>query len=124
MSLPNTISLGGELGDLPCSLPMSFSIRLDLVSSWVPDIPRPHLARLCAAAIGVSTSLDCRYNISQGDPVQYGGKVLDLLLSKGVSATKVYEYGPKLLTALAESLPQETEVEETAAFIEPPPEDS
>lgn len=59
-----------------------------------------------------------------GDPIAYGGKVLDLLLSKGVTPTKVYHYGPQILTALADSLPQETEVEEVAAFTGPPPEDS
>ncbi len=120
----DSLSLGGELGEVPCSLPMSFSTRLDLVSSWVPDMPRPHLARLCAAAIGASTALGCRYNPAMGDPIAYGGKVLDLLLSKGVTPTKVYQYGPQILTALADSLPQETEVEEVAAFTGPPPEDS
>ena len=116
------LELGGEVGAVASTLPLSFATRIDLVSCWVPSLSRPHLARLCGAAVGVSCLVEGMppYRIADGDPITYGGKVFDLLLSKGVAPGAIYKEGPNLLAKLAASLPQEEEVKEATDFTVAP----
>ena len=54
----------------------------------------------------------------EGNPVAYGAKALDWLMRKGVTPTRIYEVGPRVLHALTLTLPKEIEVEKIEDFTE------
>ena len=118
----DSVDLGGPIGSVPAGLPASFAVRNDIVSSWGGGTSRPHLARLCAAAVGVCCAIPGvpKYKVAQGDPIGYGATVLDFLFSRGVLPGAVYAAGPQLIEAIADSFPTEDGVRETADFIEAP----
>jgi hypothetical protein len=113
----------GEHELSPCSIAISF----ELVVSWTnatEDIAQ--LARICAAAIGVtSKSRFPRYRPSVHRPSEYGHICLERLLEAGITSTTILQEGTKILQWMSTQLPTESEVETEADFLpKPPPEDS
>lgn len=91
----------------------SLAVALDLVSMWADTPSRAHMGRLCAAALGVSCpSLKLpKYSFIDAEPLAYGGRCLERLLSRGVHAGDVYSAGVGLIVMFADALPKEEGVE-------------
>ena len=104
----------------------SFAAALDIISIWSTNPNRAQIGRLCAAAIGATCEAFQLppYKLSQADPISYGGRCLDILLRRGVSAPEIYENGTNLLIFISEQLPQQKEIEQVKKNIEPAPEAS
>lgn len=119
LSLPGTVDLGGQLGSVALVRPRSFVSCNDIVASWGAGLSRAHLARICAAAVGLCLEDAPDYRVEVGDPVAYGGLVFDWLAGRGVSPSRVYEVGPPLISALSDFFPKEVEVTETQDFTGP-----
>jgi hypothetical protein len=108
-----------KIGTFESVIPKSLAICLDFVSIWGSDPNRAQLGRLCAAAIAVSVDhAKClpAYPVNQGDPINFGYKIMDRLLSAGVNPGYIYEIGSDLLIQMMEKIPKEQEVEEKANF--------
>lgn len=108
-----------KLGEHEILIPKSMAICLDFVSVWGSEPNRAQLGHLCAGAIGVAVDHSrClpMYKPEQGDPVGYGFKILDRLLSAGVTPNQVYEMGSNVLVEMMKVLPSEEQVETTANF--------
>ena len=88
--------IGGSIGSVAVGLPRSFAVRNDIAAAWGGETPRPHLARLCAAAVGVCCAIEGipKYKINTGDPIGYGAAVFDFLLERGVTPATIYAIGP------------------------------
>lgn len=111
----------GKLGTHEGKIPTSIATCLDFVAIWGSDPNRAQLGRLCAAAIAVSVDhkrVLPAYNLSSGDPIAYGHKVLDRLLDAGVTPGKVYEMGSEALLEMMKVIPSEKEVEDRANFTQ------
>jgi hypothetical protein len=119
LSFPDDLALGGSLGVVRLERPRSFAAINDLVSSWGAGLSRAHLARVCAAAVGICYPDAPRYPVDSGDPVAYGGRVFDFLLAKGVTPARVYEVGPALILEVSRLMPTEAEVVEAEDFTGP-----
>ena len=112
-----------KLGVHNTQMPKSLATCLDFVSIWGSDPNRAQLGRLCAAAIAVCVDhAKClpAYPISDGDPIAFGHKVLDRLLSAGVLVSDVYEIGSDLLVEMVNQIPTEQAVEDKANFTQAP----
>jgi len=112
-----------KLGQHTTQMPDSMATCLDFVAMWGSDPNRAQLGRLCAAAIAVCVDhAKClpAYPIADGDPIAFGHKVLDRLLSAGVSVSDVYEIGSDLLVEMMQQIPTEKAVEEQANFTQAP----
>lgn len=106
-------------GECTASAPASLATCLDFVSIWGADPNRAQLGRLCAGAIvccSNTTSLPS-YPMTEGDPIAWGGKMLDRLLALGISISQIYEDGAQCLLLMAQALPSEDEVEAKADFL-------
>jgi hypothetical protein len=69
------------------------------------------VGRLAAAAIGVCAVKGLpKYDQDQARPIAYGGKIMDVLLDKGVSPALIVEKGMEILTKLAPMLIKEEDV--------------
>jgi len=115
-----------KLGKHESRLPSSIATCLDFVSIWFSEPNRAQLGRLCAAAIALSVDharILPAYPIASGDPIAYGHKILDRLLSNGVPPSAVYEMGSAVLIEMMQVIPTEESVEERANFTHPPEED-
>ena len=119
LTLPGSVDLGGQLGTVEMSRPRSFVACNDVVASWGAGLSRAHLARICAAAVGLCLEEAPAYRVEVGDPVAYGGLVFDWLAARGVAPTRVYEVGPTVIVALSEFFPKEVEVTAAADFSDP-----
>ena len=94
---------------------------LDFVAMWSTNPSRAHIGRLCAASIGlVCPALHMPgYSMVDAMPIAYGGKCLQRLLEKGITASEVYTVGADILVWLAGLLPQQPEIETTKKNTEP-----
>jgi hypothetical protein len=104
--------------------PSSLATCLDFISVWGSNPNRAQLGRLCAASIGVSLDhkkILPKYKIQSADPLSYGHKIMDRLLDSGVTASEIFDHGVQCLVAMAEKLPTESEVEDTANFTQDQP---
>lgn len=107
--------------------PKSLATCMDFVSVWSSDIPRSHFTRLCAGAISLAAPKGQgfpRYDIGQGDPIAFGHGSLDVLLSSGVTPSRIYTVGSQLLAFMAKVIPTEEEIEEETNFSNPNGEES
>lgn len=87
------------------------SIIYDIVSTWSTQPSTAHVGRLAAAAIGVcAVNKLPKYDTDQARPIAYGGKVMDVLLDKGVAPALIVEKGMEILTKLAPMLLKEEEI--------------
>jgi len=108
-----------KLGTHEPQIPKSLAVCLDFISIWGSDPNRAQLGRLCAGAIAVCVDqAKClpAYPTNTGDPISYGYKIMDRLLSAGVKPGYIYETGSDLLIKMMEKIPKESEVEEKANF--------
>ena len=113
------VDLGGSLGEgVKLTPPRSFAVVNDLVTAWSGNPSRVHLSRLCAASLAVCMDGAPVYPVEEGNPIAYGAKALDWLMRKGVTPTRIYEVGPRVLHALTLTLPKEIEVEKIEDFTE------
>ena len=104
--------------------PNNLAICLDFVSCWGAEPNRAQLGRLCAGSIGVCfdhLAVLPKYKSKDGNPLEYGGKVLERLLGNGFTPGKIYELGATCLFEMAKAIPTEAEVESTADFLPTPP---
>lgn len=110
------IMINGE--NIPVTEP-NLAIALDIISLWGDGPTRAHMGRLCACAMGVCVpSLQLpAYSMIHADPIAYGGKALERLLSRGISAGNVYSEGMKIIVWMAGLLPHEKEVEAAKDFL-------
>ena len=108
-----------NLGEHDVVLPKSLAVCLDFVSIWGSEPNRAQLGRLCAAAIAVGvdhSKVLPAYPVASGDPITFGFKILDRLLSAGMTPGSIYEQGSQVLVQMMQAIPKEEEVENTANF--------
>lgn len=108
-----------KYGSCNATPPTSLATCLDFVSIWGADPNRAQLGRLCAGAIVACSNLTTlpSYPATKGDPIGWGGQMLDRLLGAGVPIHQIYEDGAQCLLQMAQALPSEAEVEDTADFL-------
>ena len=111
------------LGQIQLEPPRSFAAVYDLVNVYGTLKDKPSkLARLCCAALGIcwaSTNEGKRppeYDLSEGDPVAYGGVVMHWLAKQKVDLAPVYEGGIGLIGKVYDCLPSSGEVEAAKDF--------
>ena len=97
----------------------NLACALDVVSLWGDGPNRAHMGRLCACALGLCVpALKLpKYNMIHADPIAYGGKALDHLLSRGVPAGEIYTHGMNVIVLMADLLPRAEEVEKAEEFL-------
>jgi hypothetical protein len=109
----------GSFGDVELSRPDSMASAIDIVFEHSAAGGRARFARLCAAAIGVSCrSLGApRYSVGDCDPIAYGARLQDWLITRGVSLADLMNSGTEALLFLTAELPSEEEVERREDFL-------
>lgn len=118
-----------KLGDYSKSIPKPTDLAtcLEFTLSWgEASDDNVDLLRVCAASIGVALdkeNLFPRYRPDKEKISVYGRKVLERLLLKNISMNDIYSSGTIVLTAMAEALPKNKEVEEKKDFFHSPEED-
>ncbi len=111
------------LGQIQLEPPRSFAAVYDLVHVFgtVKDKPSK-LARLACAALGIcwgSSNTGKRppeYDLSEGDPVAYGGAVMHWLAKQKVDLEPIYGGGIEIIGNVYQSLPSAGEVEAAKDF--------
>jgi len=111
------------LGQIQLEPPRSFAAVYDLVNVY-GNVRGKHskLARLCCAALGIcwaSTNEGRRppeYDLSEGDPVAYGGVVMHWLANQKVDLGPIYDHGNSIITQVYGCLPSAGEVEAAKDF--------
>ena len=119
----------GDLGEVKVRPPHSMTAINDVCSEYLGEMDggsRAKLARVLAAAIGISWSEENRdkppkYNVATGEVVAFGGSMLEWLLKRGIARSDVFSMGHLITAELWAMLPKEQEVAATAASF---PEDS
>lgn len=107
VELPKTVKVGQR--EVTIALPKSLSVRYD-VASFYSSNP----TRACAAALGLcwgglgrpKAKYESSYSVGQ-----YGGEVLDELLSRGVPLHEIVAAGSVAFITICRSLPQAGEVD-------------
>ena len=116
--------LGGTLGEVIFRAPSSFAPAQDLVSCYAGNENRAQVMRICAASLGAAWDPGAKakpppYPIESGDPVAYGGRVVDWLYQHKVPQARVVKAGHAVLLALFALIPSEPEVAATEDFFAP-----
>lgn len=108
-------------GPLTMNIPRP-SIIYDLISTWSSQPSRAHMGRLCAASIGICLQPmgAPRYDTDQARPIAFGGVMVDFLIGRGVSPSKMMEVGLAILSSLAPTLLQEEALKKKSPTTEPP----
>ena len=110
------IGRGGKMEPIP---PKSLAGAVECVSLWAGDNDHATVGRLCAGALGVfldSTKKLPKYNPLKEQPLEYGHRCLDRLLSAGIVPVRIYEEGAKCLAEMARLIPSEQEVSAAENF--------
>jgi len=118
----------GKLGKVAVSLPARYAPAQDLLSIYGSGNPAL-MFRGCAAAIGIACRLGLMrhrvvspvYDVSVGDPVAYGGAMLEVLFDAGLTRGDITLAGSRIQTAMWQKMQPVTEPEVSAVedFSEP-----
>ena len=112
-----------KLGDYHKEVPPCNDLAtcLEFVLTW-GDASEDNvdLVRVCSAAIGVALDPEAllpKYRPDRDKILQYGRKILTRLLLKNIPMKDIYDSGSAYLTAMAQNIPQQKEVEEKMDFF-------
>ena len=123
-----TIEVNALGKPMQATLPSSLATCLELSLQWGTSIEdTPSLLRLCSATIGICLDKHAilpAYKPHKHKILEYGYLILERLLEKNVDATKVFQDGTKLLTAISKKIPLQNEVQDTKDFLASEEEDS
>ena len=122
----NSIELR-PLGEIQLCRPPSFAAIYDVVNEWgglynLNQIQTARGARLLCAVVGMCWSpanvgpKPPEYHVTTGDPIAYGGQVMDWLARHKVEVLPIYQRGSDLIVELNSDLPTQPDVDAQKDF--------
>lgn len=119
MDLPKTVKLGDAT--IPLKMPESHALRWDIMALGGSNFPRA-----CAAALGACWHGKTRPKVTYGQcgyaAGEFGGRVIDLLVSQGHQVSAIVEAASDIYLAVSESVLPEAEVQAAEDFTGTPAE--
>lgn len=103
----------GKIGEIHVEPPSSLAICFEIISVWSSNPDHATLGRLCACAIGICTESKPflpSYRPERDKLLEYGFRVLERLLERGVTASQIYNVGLECLMLCSAKLPSEEEI--------------
>ena len=115
------------IGEIQLCRPTSFAAIYDVVNEWgglynTNQIQTARGARLLCAVIGMCWAPENAgarppdYQVTTGDPIAYGGQMMDWLARYEVELLPIYQRGTELIMELNTELPTQPDVDAAKDF--------